>query len=212
VRALKTFLLEVLEMRSSFGEQGAAHVLAALRELSSDDLSRLDAALSCLPCPQDSMEVLTAKALDWALGLFEVLFQQDVAKLVAQHPLDSKDEEGQPFWGGSRRFPRTIAKFDPRDPLHADWARWSAWLFVKVYGHSSASEAKVRAFCSDEALSRAVLKRDAAAVSAVSKSASSCSAEQLLAKLDALLVPARGAPLLVLQAMPVDEWQVGVGV
>jgi hypothetical protein len=40
-----------------------------------------------------------ASALLWAEEKFEQLFAAEVDILLAEHPADSVDEDGQPFWG-----------------------------------------------------------------------------------------------------------------
>jgi hypothetical protein len=36
------------------------------------------------------------------------LFRQNIESLLKQHPLDSVDEDGEPFWTGARRARRPI--------------------------------------------------------------------------------------------------------
>lgn len=50
---------------------------------------------------------------------------------LQEHPLDSKDEEGQPFWTGDRRVP-TPAAFDPRNRLHVDFLLSATLLKARV--------------------------------------------------------------------------------
>lgn len=50
---------------------------------------------------------------------------------MQEHPLDSKDEEGQPFWTGDRRVP-TPAAFDPRNRLHVDFLLSATLLKARV--------------------------------------------------------------------------------
>jgi hypothetical protein len=45
------------------------------------------------------------------------------------YALDSTDEEGEPFWGGSRRVPTPLT-FDPTDSLHMDFVVAAALLKV----------------------------------------------------------------------------------
>ncbi|KAG5185600.1 hypothetical protein JKP88DRAFT_268262 [Tribonema minus] len=59
-----------------------------------------------------------ADCLQWAKAQFRALFVREVEELMAQHPLDSVDEEGDPFWTGARRPPRAPA-LDSRQPSHS---------------------------------------------------------------------------------------------
>ncbi len=36
----------------------------------------------------------------YAMKLLEQFFDEEITKLIKEHPLDSLDEEEQPFWGG----------------------------------------------------------------------------------------------------------------
>ncbi len=44
----------------------------------------------------------------WAVRLFYSMFVESIKQLLHQHPEDSLDEDGQPFWSKSRRMPRII--------------------------------------------------------------------------------------------------------
>jgi ubiquitin-activating enzyme E1 len=69
----------------------------------------------------DSITVIRATALDWAVKTAHELFHKAVADLLAQHPVDSRDEDGEPFWSGSRRVPKALVflKADPEDSQQA---------------------------------------------------------------------------------------------
>jgi len=43
------------------------------------------------------------KCVKWAVDLFHELFHSNIVALLAEHPPDSHDEEGEPFWTGTRK-------------------------------------------------------------------------------------------------------------
>lgn len=47
-------------------------------------------------------------ALKWALGLFQSLYEGEIQQLLRENPPNKLDDEGQPFWGGSRRIPKPM--------------------------------------------------------------------------------------------------------
>jgi hypothetical protein len=63
------------------------------------------------------------------------------------YALDSTDEEGEPFWGGSRRVPTPLT-FDPTDSLHMDFVVAAALLKV----------GSVAAFCAHIGLGAAYIR------------------------------------------------------
>lgn len=71
--------------------------------------------------------------IQWALRLFHKVFFSDVAQLLAENPLDKLDDEGQPFWGGSRRQPKPQA-FDATDPKHRLFLAQCVRLVCRVCG------------------------------------------------------------------------------
>jgi ubiquitin-activating enzyme E1 len=72
-------------------------------------------------------------AVEWALLQFHDLFVRDIEALLATHPLDELDDQGQPFWSGSRRVPVALA-FNSTDPAHSAFVRWAAVLKCKSAG------------------------------------------------------------------------------
>lgn len=44
----------------------------------------------------------------WAVRLYHNLFVESIKQLLRQHPEDSVDEDGQPFWSKSRKMPQII--------------------------------------------------------------------------------------------------------
>ena len=47
-------------------------------------------------------------AVSWAVRCADRLFRANMESLLQDHPLDSVDEEGEPFWTGARRAPTPI--------------------------------------------------------------------------------------------------------
>lgn len=60
------------------------------------------------------LSVAKSEALKWATTLARRLFYEASEKLLDEHPLDSKDEDGESFWSGTRRAPKLL-RFE-RDP------------------------------------------------------------------------------------------------
>lgn len=67
------------------------------------------------------------------LALFAERFDASIRGLLAAHPPGHADEDGQPFWRGSKRMPAPLA-FDAREPAHADLVRAAARLYARAYG------------------------------------------------------------------------------
>jgi ubiquitin-activating enzyme E1 len=101
--------------------QGAWGAWAALRDLRSD-------------LGEDSPSCF-GDCVAWAKQLFRELFYDGVTELLEQHPLDSLDEDGTPFWGGAttRRCPRPLS-LQSGDVSHREFVWWAAFLRAEVYG------------------------------------------------------------------------------
>lgn len=70
--------------------------------------------------------------LDWASKLAYKLYFKDFQDLLLEHPVDSVDEEGEPFWSGSRRPPILLFYQDASgDPVQED-ANKNLVEFVRV--------------------------------------------------------------------------------
>jgi len=54
-------------------------------------------------------DIVRTNALSWSAALAMKLFYQASADLLAKHPLNSVDEDGEPFWSGTRRPPRMLS-------------------------------------------------------------------------------------------------------
>jgi len=66
--------------------------------------------------PSDPEYVLAVKkaSLSWAIERAYNLFFKSMDELIQKHPIDSLDDDGQPFWSGTRR-PPTPLRFIPLD-------------------------------------------------------------------------------------------------
>jgi ubiquitin-activating enzyme E1 len=102
-------------------------VAAYLNSLSGEEHARL---LAMLP---RGGGFSSADAVDWALRLFDSLFNEEVRTLIDTHPRDELDDTGAPFWSGSRKFPSTQL-FDKGSQEHVSFVRWAAALRCVAVG------------------------------------------------------------------------------
>lgn len=71
---------------------------------------------------------------DDTIFLFFIFAGQDSAEeLLKQHPVGSTDDEGDPFWSGTRRPPSPL-KLDSANLLHREFVWWASVLRAGVYG------------------------------------------------------------------------------
>ena len=72
-------------------------------------------------------------ALKWACDQAAYLFRDAPTALIREHPVDSVDDEGEPFWSGSRRPPRVLW-YDDADGCTSDQQTVNEMIaeFVKV--------------------------------------------------------------------------------
>jgi ubiquitin-activating enzyme E1 len=56
-----------------------------------------------------------SEAIRWAVQLATRLFHDAVDELLREHPIDSLDEDGEPFWSGTRKVPKPIRFCHPLD-------------------------------------------------------------------------------------------------
>ena len=56
----------------------------------------------------ETAESIQNTSLKWAAKLAYDLFFKASRDLIEEHPLDSKDEDGEPFWSGTRRPPKAL--------------------------------------------------------------------------------------------------------
>ena len=81
-------------------------------------------------------------AIDFACELAQKHFYDAIKQLLEQHPLDSLDEDGEPFWSGSRKAPTPLSfsdyeNDDPRQSLIngniLEFVRTAARLRIETY-------------------------------------------------------------------------------
>ena len=80
----------------------------------------------------------------WARRRFDRWFDASIRALCQQFPADHSTEEGQPFWGGTRRRP-TPATFDPTDAGHVDFIIAAARLRARALGLTPPTDEALRA-------------------------------------------------------------------
>ena len=78
----------------------AEAAVQAARELKQD--LKYDSSSSCA-------EDIRQDAIDWAAMEAKRLFFDAINALLKEHPVDSVDEDGEPFWSGTRRVPRALS-------------------------------------------------------------------------------------------------------
>ena len=66
------------------------------------------------PSDPEYVDAVKTSSLDWAIEQAFNLFFKSMNDLIQKHPIDSLDDDGQPFWSGTRR-PPTPLKFIPLD-------------------------------------------------------------------------------------------------
>lgn len=114
-----------------------------------EDIAReLVEDLSVLLGPVDASAV-GEKAVSWAVELARQLFRDSIEKLLEEHPLDSVDDDGEPFWSGSRKPPtplnfQQISEVTGQEQLGnenlVDFVRHAARLRIETFlGQSSPS-------------------------------------------------------------------------
>eukprot|EP01065_Artemidia_motanka_P019875 TRINITY_DN2376_c0_g1_i1.p1 TRINITY_DN2376_c0_g1~~TRINITY_DN2376_c0_g1_i1.p1 ORF type:complete len:1075 (+),score=488.18 TRINITY_DN2376_c0_g1_i1:71-3226(+) len=74
-----------------------------------------------------------ADCVTWARMKFEELFVNTIAQILHNLPIDYRSPSGDLFWSGPKR-PPTPAKFDPADPLHAQFCISAANLRAYMFG------------------------------------------------------------------------------
>lgn len=87
--------------------------------------------------------------VDWAVHCFLADFTEPCRVLLRAHPAEALDEDGEPFWSGTKR-PPVVPVFNPMDDLHANFVWCTARLRALAYGiplqwdNSEAPEFKTR--------------------------------------------------------------------
>ena len=56
----------------------------------------------------DTKESIRSASIKWAVNLARKLFRDTIKDLLIKHPKDSLDEDGEPFWTGTRRAPSPL--------------------------------------------------------------------------------------------------------
>jgi hypothetical protein len=97
-----------LDLRAS-DSRFAAYVESLLDGRADFELLQLKHSLECIAShPSDAGSSTSAETnrcsgyVEWALKLFFELFNRDVRALIDLHPPGSLDDDGAPFWSGSR--------------------------------------------------------------------------------------------------------------
>ena len=78
-----------------------------------------------------------------AHALFYSLFRDKIASLVDKYPADAKDKKGNPFWSGTKRFPRAAAfagAGEPQDGNDLAFVLTAANLLAVANGLRPASD------------------------------------------------------------------------
>lgn len=104
----------VEELASKFiQEKGAESAVEIAQELTEDLSADTTSA-------QVDVKKTRDNALLWASQLAFKLFYQASVDLLGKHPIDSVDDDGEPFWSGTRRPPKALSFHkSPCDPEQA---------------------------------------------------------------------------------------------
>lgn len=121
-------------LEQDLGEQAAIN---AAKELSQDLISYSNA---------NKDTSLRKDCIDWAISLADDLFYDAIQQLLIQHPEDSLDEDGEPFWSGSRKIPKGLLfsshdEGDSQQSLinqnYVDFVRYAARLRIETLSKHS---------------------------------------------------------------------------
>jgi len=91
---------------------------------------------------ETSFETLKESSLNWAVNLSRKLFCSAMQELLKQHPLDHLDEDGIPFWSGTRRAPSPLLYIEDEDTSEeqkrineniVDFVRYTARLRIETF-------------------------------------------------------------------------------
>eukprot|EP01035_Chromulina_nebulosa_P018936 gene18936-24743_t len=78
----------------------------------------------------------TTGIVNWSIDLFNKLFNNDINRLLVDHPIDEIDEDTNTlFWSGSRRLPVPITRFNTSDPEHAAFIKYSSKILSECLGY-----------------------------------------------------------------------------
>ena len=87
----------VSKLDHDLGDQAA---LDAAKELN-EDLSMTEECRD--------VKYLREHSIEWAARLANEYFNEAIQKLLREHPKDSLDEDGEPFWSGARKIPKPLS-------------------------------------------------------------------------------------------------------
>lgn len=140
-RALFTqcFYDDVESLRTALGAACAAGPALEkhLEHIAEDDLRRLDHLVQLVGKYSAGGEGDAGgrqRALvQWAVTLFDKVFNADMLALLRENPPGKLDEDGEPFWGGSRRMPEPC-EFDASAVPHLVFAAQSIRLVCRTCG------------------------------------------------------------------------------
>ena len=113
------------------------------QSLARDSPDAIPAALDAvhdyvLAKPADADTGLAA-CVAWARQKFDAWFDRSITSLCRQFPADHLTENGEPFWGGTRRRP-TPTTFDDSQPSHVEFVATAARLRAKTLGMAPPSD------------------------------------------------------------------------
>ncbi len=97
--------------------------------LASEDIEAVyESLVLTTASPRDATGVVT-----WAMKLFHKNFYSEINKLLLEHPVHELDDDGVPFWGGSRRVPATL-RLDPANNDHIHFIYTASKLRARTWG------------------------------------------------------------------------------
>jgi ubiquitin-activating enzyme E1 len=101
LKALSTSSMESFAS-SLVSQRGEDAAIQAAEELSED--------LAAIEFSGGSSDINASRvaALNWACKMARTLFFDSIVELMKEHPLESLDEDGEPFWTGTRRPPKAL--------------------------------------------------------------------------------------------------------
>lgn len=111
-----------------------------------------------------SPAMVRERALLWAARTARYLFHDSIVKLLEEHPLRSLDEDGEPFWSGSRKPPKAVVF-----PSHSDDDVDGNLISFVTY----AAKLRIESFLGEKTVDSEVSQKEAmAALVSASKGAS----------------------------------------
>jgi len=90
----------------------------------------------------DYIKRLRITSIQWAAYLAKKMFFTSIKDLLSQHPEDSFEEDGKPFWSGTRRAPKTliysessssVAEQELVNSSMLDFVRYASRLRIEAY-------------------------------------------------------------------------------